>query len=103
MEEAVSASVCALDVLAMSVPHTALCIRNHVPWTVIAACIGTCAILMFVLRTMLARENKKRDAERREADEYDEVYVSIKGKDGSVVEKKVDRVGILLRREQGSC
>jgi len=52
---------------------------------------------------MLARENKKRDAERREADEYDEVYVSIKGKDGSVVEKKVDRVGILLRREQGSC
>jgi len=84
--------------------HVGFClplgIRNHIPWTVIAACIGTCAVLMFLLRTMLALENKRRDAEQRETDEYDDVYVTIKGKDGTVVEKKVDRVRRFLGKEK---
>lgn len=46
---------------------------------------------MLVLRTMLALENKRRDAEQRD-ETYDDVYIKTKLDDGTMVEKHVDRV-----------
>ncbi|PPR05104.1 hypothetical protein CVT26_012340 [Gymnopilus dilepis] len=64
--------------------------RNHVPWTVIAVCIGVCALLILILRFMLDRENKRREAEKAE-DSYDDVYLAQEKQDGTKAEKHVDR------------
>jgi ACS family allantoate permease-like MFS transporter len=64
--------------------------RNHVPWAVISACIMTCFFLILLLRFMLAAENKRRDAEKRD-DTYDDVYVSQELANGTKEEKRVDR------------
>ena len=68
---------------------------NHVPWTLIAACIGTCTILILILRVMLRAENKRRDAEQRD-DTFDNVYIKEELADGTKIEKYVDKVGTLL-------
>ncbi|KAF9014075.1 MFS general substrate transporter [Cyathus striatus] len=64
--------------------------RNHVPWAVIAATSFGSGILLLILRFMLARENKRRETEKRD-DTYNEVYITQTLPDGSTVEKKVDR------------
>ncbi|KIM48751.1 hypothetical protein M413DRAFT_437931 [Hebeloma cylindrosporum] len=64
--------------------------RNHVPWAVISACIGACAVLILTLRFMLDSENKRRDAEKRD-DSYDDVYIREELADGTKTEKRVDR------------
>lgn len=64
--------------------------RNHVPWTIISVCIGVCAVLILLLRFMLDRENKRRDAEKRD-DSYDDVYLTQEYSDGTKTEKRVDR------------
>jgi MFS transporter, ACS family, allantoate permease len=65
---------------------------NHVPWAIITACLVVSAILLLVLRFMLASENTRRDVEQRDK-KYDEVYVT-QVADGITVEKKVDRVRV---------
>ena len=61
----------------------------------IAVCIGVCALLILILRFMLDRENKRREAEKAE-DSYDDVYLAQEKQDGTKAEKHVDRVGILF-------
>ena len=65
--------------------------RNHVPWTIIGICYVVCPALMLLIRWLLARENRKRDAEPVD-DTYDDVYVEVVGADGKRVEKKVSKV-----------
>jgi MFS transporter, ACS family, allantoate permease len=67
--------------------------RNHVPWIIIGICFLLCMVLMFSIRVLLARENKRRDAEPPD-DSYDEVYVVRIDEEGNRVEVKVSRVGI---------
>lgn len=67
---------------------------NHVPWTIIAACIGACIVLILLLRFMLRSENKRRVAERRD-DSYDEVYIKEELADGTINKRHVDKVGHL--------
>jgi hypothetical protein len=67
---------------------------NHVPWAIITACFVASVILLLVLRFMLASENRRRDAEQRD-DKYDEVFVT-QVRDGTTVEKKVDRVRLCI-------
>ncbi|KAF8197567.1 major facilitator superfamily domain-containing protein [Pholiota molesta] len=64
--------------------------RNHVPWTIIAACIGACIVLILLLRFMLRSENKRRDTERRD-DSYDEVYIKEELADGTINKRHVDK------------
>ena len=64
---------------------------NHVPWAIIAACIGTCAILILTLRYVLYFENKRRDGEQRD-ETYDDVYLTQETEDGIKAEKRVDKV-----------
>ncbi|TFK42325.1 major facilitator superfamily domain-containing protein [Crucibulum laeve] len=64
--------------------------RNHVPWAVITATMFTSALLLLVLRAMLALENKRRNAEQHD-DTFDDVYLTEVQDDGSKLEKKVDR------------
>ncbi|KAF9469334.1 major facilitator superfamily domain-containing protein [Collybia nuda] len=64
--------------------------RNHVPWAIITACSFVSALTLLTLRFMLAMENKKRDAEKRD-DKYDDVYISQAQADGTTIERKVDR------------
>ncbi|KAF5315827.1 hypothetical protein D9611_004986 [Ephemerocybe angulata] len=64
--------------------------RNHIPWIVISSCIFSGAVLVFVLRTLLARENARRDAETRD-ETYDDVYVLTEKPDGTKVETRVDK------------
>jgi hypothetical protein len=66
---------------------------NHIPWAIITACFVVSAALLLVLRFMLASENGRRDAERRD-EKYDEVYV-IRSGDSATVGKRVDRVSVL--------
>ncbi|KAF9053058.1 major facilitator superfamily domain-containing protein [Panaeolus papilionaceus] len=68
--------------------------RNHVPWAIIAACIFTCSLLALTLRFLLRRENRRRDLGSEQSDtssHYDDIYMSQKLADGSVVEKRIDR------------
>lgn len=74
----------------MPVYHVLMVSSNHVPWAIITACFVVSAILLLVLRFMLASENRRRVAEQRD-DQYDEVLVT-QVKDGTTVERKVDRV-----------
>ncbi|KAG6854547.1 hypothetical protein C0991_004883, partial [Blastosporella zonata] len=64
--------------------------RNRVPWVILVSFCGFSAFVLFVLRTYLAMENKRRDREQHD-DQYDDVYVAHLEEDGTTVEKKVDR------------
>ncbi|EIW56362.1 MFS general substrate transporter [Trametes versicolor FP-101664 SS1] len=64
--------------------------RNHIPWTIIGICYVICPILMLLIRVLLLRENKKRDAEPRD-DTYDDVYIEVVLPDGTRTEKRVDK------------
>lgn len=68
---------------------------NHVPWAVIAACIGTCAILILSLRYLLHFENIRRDGEQRD-ETYDDIYLMQESEDGTMSEKPVDKVQISI-------
>ena len=46
---------------------------------------------MLLIRALLARENKRRDAEPPD-ETYDDVYVVVVGEDGEKVERKVSKV-----------
>ncbi|KAG1725804.1 MFS general substrate transporter [Suillus paluster] len=64
--------------------------RYHVPWAVIGACYVICPILLLVIRAVLARENRIRDAEP--VDDSEEEYVIERlTEDGKRVEVKVDK------------
>ena len=65
--------------------------RNHVPWAIFSACFLASAILLLVLRFMLAAENKRRDAEPYD-DTYDNIYIIGVNSDGKETRKKVDKV-----------
>ncbi|KAK0463735.1 major facilitator superfamily domain-containing protein [Desarmillaria tabescens] len=64
--------------------------RNHVPWSLLAACNLASGILLLILRFMLATENKRRDMNRHD-DTYDDVYVTHVNADGTTEERKVDK------------
>ena len=66
---------------------------NHVPWTIIGVCVFTCILLLFAIRVLLARENKRRDAEPRD-DSYDDVHVVKTNEDGNRVLVKVSKVRV---------
>ena len=68
---------------------------NHVPWIIIGTCFLFCMVLLFSIRVLLARENKRRDAEPPD-DLYDDIYVARIGEEGDRVEVKVSKVGIRL-------
>ena len=53
-----------------------------------------CMILLFSIRVLLARENKRRDAEPRD-DSYDDVHVVKIDENGKRVEVKVSKVRVL--------
>jgi ACS family allantoate permease-like MFS transporter len=71
--------------------------RNHVPWVIIGVCYVVCPLLLLAIRGLLARENRKRDAEHAEGvtDEYDDVRVLVDDGKGELVERHVDRVSHL--------
>ena len=66
---------------------------NHVPWIIIGACVLTCIFLLFAIRVLLARENKRRDAEPRD-DSYDDVHFMKMDEDGDRVLVKVSKVRV---------
>ncbi len=66
---------------------------NHVPWIIIGVCFVLCMALLFSIRVLLARENKRRDAEPLD-DSYDDVYVLRNDEEGNRVEVKVSKVCI---------
>ncbi|OJA16288.1 hypothetical protein AZE42_10757 [Rhizopogon vesiculosus] len=64
--------------------------RNRIPWIVIGICYLACPILLLAARFILARENKKRDAEPV-SDAYEEVYIEQVTADGKRIEVRVDK------------
>ena len=66
---------------------------NHVPWVIIGICDVACMVLLFFIRVLLARENKRRDAEPPDYT-FDDVYVVTTDKDGNRAEVKVPKVRI---------
>ena len=63
---------------------------NHVPWTVAGVFYLTCMVLLFSIRVLLARENRRRDAEPRD-NSFDDVHMMI-NEDGKRIEVKVSKV-----------
>ena len=66
---------------------------DHVPWTIIGLSFVSCMLLLFSIRVLLARENKRRDAEPRD-DAFDDVTVEDTDEDGNQTEIKVSKVCI---------
>jgi len=64
--------------------------RNHVPWIIICACDIVAAILLLVLRCILAKENRKRESESTD-DTYDDVYIERVSEDGAVTKVRVEK------------
>ncbi|KAH9991575.1 MFS general substrate transporter [Russula vinacea] len=64
--------------------------RNHVPWIVIGVCYLLCVVLMFSIRVLLARENKRRETEPPD-DSFDDVHVVKIDEDGMRTEVKVSK------------
>lgn len=92
--------LCSPPFLLSSTCLTSLLLSNHVPWAIIVACEGAFAILFIVIRTYLAMENKRRDLESSSSETYDDVYITVKGEDGSDVQKKVDKAFLDLTDRQ---
>ncbi|KAG2078464.1 MFS general substrate transporter [Suillus decipiens] len=63
--------------------------RNHVPWAVIGACYVACPALLLVIRAVLARENRIRDAEP--VDTSEEYVIERTTEDGKRIEVKIDK------------
>ena len=51
--------------------------------------------LLLIIRWMLARENRRRDAESKDT-AYDDVFIEIMLADGTRVERKVEKVSDIL-------
>ncbi|RXW18286.1 hypothetical protein EST38_g7565 [Candolleomyces aberdarensis] len=64
--------------------------RNRIPWIIVSLCVFVSAVLLLMLRTMLALENKRREREPRST-KYDEVYVKRELDDGTVAKQHVDK------------
>ncbi|KAI0651041.1 MFS general substrate transporter [Trametes meyenii] len=64
--------------------------RNHVPWIIIGVCYVICPLLMLLIRVLLVRENRKRDAEPV-SDKYEDVYIEVVLPDGTRTERRVDK------------
>ncbi|ESK83753.1 membrane transporter [Moniliophthora roreri MCA 2997] len=73
--------------------------RNHVPWIIIGVCYVACALILLLIRLLLSRENKRRDAEPAD-DTYDDVWVERVNKDGKVEKVKVDKAFLDLTDKQ---
>jgi ACS family allantoate permease-like MFS transporter len=69
---------------------------NHVPWLVIGICSVACIVLLFSIRLLFARENKRRDAEPPDYS-YDDVYVTKIDDEGKRVEVKVSKVRVCFQ------
>ena len=74
--------------------------RNHVPWLIIGICYVVCPVLLLYIRHLLARENRKRDAEPVD-DKYDDVYIEVVLPDGTRTERRVDKVSAPLSSSGG--
>ncbi|KAI0000635.1 MFS general substrate transporter [Russula compacta] len=64
--------------------------RNHVPWIITGICYASCIALLFSIRVLLARENKRRDAEPPD-DTYDDIHVVKVDEDGIRTEVEVSK------------
>lgn len=69
---------------------------NHVPWAVIGTCYVACPFLLLVIRAVLVRENRIRDAEAVAGGQ--EYVIERITEDGKHVEVKVDKVRLPSRR-----
>lgn len=63
--------------------------RNHIPWAVIGMCDIACPVLLFVIRAILVRENRIRDAEA--VFDVDEYVIERITEDGKRVKVKIDK------------
>ena len=61
------------------------------PWTIIGITYVICPLLLLLIRVLLARENRKRDAEPAD-DKYDDLYIEVVLPDGTRTQRRVDKV-----------
>lgn len=66
-----------------------------IPWIIIGICNLLCPIILLLIRYLLAKENKRREAEPVD-DTYDDVYIDTVDRDGNRVESKVPKVYLLM-------
>ncbi|RDX49620.1 MFS general substrate transporter [Lentinus brumalis] len=64
--------------------------RNHIPWIIIGITYVICPMILLLIRVLLARENRKRDAEPVD-DKYDDLYIEVVLPDGTRTERRVDK------------
>ncbi|KAF8271799.1 major facilitator superfamily domain-containing protein, partial [Lactarius quietus] len=64
--------------------------RNHIPWIIFGICDLACMCLLFAIRVLLSRENKRRDAEPVD-EAYDNVFLTKTDQDGNRLEMKVSK------------
>jgi hypothetical protein len=71
--------------------------RNHIPWLIIGICYVSCMATMLIIRYLLARENKRRDAEPKDPSQDEDVYIERVTDEGIVEKVKVDKVCSLFK------
>ncbi|KAG2031361.1 MFS general substrate transporter [Suillus americanus] len=72
--------------------------RNHIPWAAIGTCYVVCPLLLLVIRAVLVRENRIRDA--KPVDDGEEYVIERITEDGKHVEVKVDKEFLDLTDKQ---
>ena len=80
---------------------TSVVASNHIPWIIIGICYVICPVLLIAIRYMLARENRKRDAEPVD-EKYDDVYIEVVLPDWTRTERRVDKVRVSLSLARAS-
>ncbi|KAJ7859783.1 MFS general substrate transporter [Mycena olivaceomarginata] len=74
--------------------------RNRIPWIIIGCCFVICMAIFLIIRSILAAENKRRDAEPQSKEMFDNAYVEQPSADGTMVKVKVDRAFLDLTERQ---
>jgi len=73
--------------------------RNHVPWAIFSTCYFVSAILLLILRFILAAENKRRDGEPYD-DTYDNIFITVVDSDGKQISKRVNKAFLDITDKQ---
>jgi hypothetical protein len=87
----------ATHIITLKLPIFSNAPRNRVPFIINAVVFAVCAITLLLIRTYLVWENKRRDEEFTDKnDYYDDVYLTHVDEKGNPVHQKVDRVRVFV-------
>lgn len=80
--------------------------KNVIPWSIVLACYTLCPFIMYLIRSLLVRENLRRDRAKLDAQQngtHDEEVVEVKHSDGTATVERVDVAFLDLTDKQNQA